>query len=125
MTRVAAVFLFALQIAVLAGPPPQTASDADRNDYRDGSLAAVSDTAKGIFKYEIIGLWPPYAEDLARQAKDRYAITVIFHGCVAGPRVWYDQGYLDIVVQRLIERYGFDPVKRLDKELMEQRSSEQ
>jgi hypothetical protein len=122
MNRYLAILFFGIVAGALAGPPPQTASDADRKDYRDGSSAASADVAKGIIRYKIVGLPGPDAADLTHQAKSRYGITVIFHGCIPGPRVWHDQGYLDIVVERLIQKYGYDPVAKLDKELLEKRA---
>jgi len=119
MTRYVAILVCSIQVSAFCGPPPEGATDIDRKDYRDGALAASGDLAKGMVKYEIVGLPGPHAQDLAREAKHQYGVDVVFHGCIPSPRVWYDQGYLDMVTQHLKQRYGFDPVAQLDKELLE------
>ena len=85
-------------------------------DWR-GVAAATSDLKKDVIRYEIVGLPGPADQELKARAKKEYSIDIVFHGCVPGPRVFYDRGYLDTVVQSLKKKHDFDPVRKMQEEL--------
>ncbi len=97
---------------VLAEVPKDITKPADIVEYERGVAAATNDFKKGVIRYEIIGLPDPnLSQEVKDKAKKNYNIDVVFHGCIPGPRVDYDRGYLDTVVKSLKKQYGFDPVR--------------
>jgi hypothetical protein len=97
----------------------------DVTEYNTGKNAAERDLKNKIIKYEIIG--EPLMTDvqLKKIAKENFNIDVILHGCVVGPREFYDKGYLEAVQAYLIKKYGKDPIVQIDKQLQEQKNTEQ
>ena len=108
-------------LGALGGPEMSHGQNAQRlappEEAAKGEADARKDIAKGLIKYEIIGMPSTSYAELKRQAAERYHVTVIFHGCIVGPRVDYDQAYLKMVITHLNARYGFDPVAKIQAEL--------
>ncbi|MCW0220259.1 MAG: hypothetical protein OJI67_18175 [Prosthecobacter sp.] len=90
---------------------------APPNETAKGAADARRDIAKGLIKYEIIGKPSMSYAELKRLAAERYHVTIVFHGCIVGPRVDYDQAYLKVVIAHLNAQYGFDPVAKILAEL--------
>jgi hypothetical protein len=118
-------FLLVTATAFSAEPPESATNEADRAEWRRGCAAAARDIAQHIVKYEIVGFPAPDSADLKREAMTRFGVDVVFRGCVPGPNVWYDRGYLDTVIQHLSTKHGQDPIAQLHQELMKKRSGPQ
>lgn len=102
-------------------PAPQASPitrQIDQKEYAAGQSYANRDLNKGIVRYEIIGEPSPIDQEMQKAAKDQYGIAVVFHGCVPGPRIDYDQGYLDTVKAHLIKKHSFDPVLKIESALL-------
>lgn len=91
-------------------------------EYSLGEAAARRDLKQGKIVYEIVGEPCVIDEELRKIALRDYGIVVKFHGCVAGPRIDYDRGYLDTVIAHLKKKHSFDPVMKLERELRERGS---
>ncbi len=91
----------------------------DQKEVEAGRAAARADIGKKLLRYEIVGQPSMIDPELKRLAANKYNITVIFHGCSAGPRIDYDRAYFDEVISHLETQYGFDPVAKLERELRE------
>ena len=52
------------------------------------------------------------------RARSEYNISVIFSGCSGGPRIDYDDAYQATVIEYLKNKYGFDPIYRIQTELL-------
>ena len=114
--------LLVFESTLLAEIPKDITKIADIADYERGIAAATNDFGKGVMRYEIVGLPGLSAQELKHKAKNDYNIDIVFHGCIPGPRVYYDRGYLDTVVESLKKKFGFDPVRKLDEELRKSES---
>jgi len=120
------IFAFSLLVALHSFA---NAADIQRvediTEYNSGKNAAECDLKNNVIKYEIIG--EPLMTDvqLKKVAKEDYNIDVILHGCVVGPREFFDKGYLEAVQAYLIKKYGKDPIVQIDKQLREQKHTEQ
>ncbi|PAW77040.1 MAG: hypothetical protein B9S32_13130 [Verrucomicrobia bacterium Tous-C9LFEB] len=114
------VLLTASLFCAHAAVPTDIAKPDEVAQYKAGESAARKDMEKGLYKYEIVGLPRPEDVTLPAEAKKQYGITIVFHGCIPGPNVAYDRGYLDTVVATLKKKHGFDPVQKLSEDLLKQ-----
>jgi hypothetical protein len=109
-------------VSTVAETPPKTATATDRAEYQAGWQAAEADMKRGVVRYRAIGLITPDWDELTREAKARYNVELVSHGCAATYRA---KGYLDAVVQHLIAQYGRDPIFELHRTLMKKYSGPQ
>lgn len=91
-----------------------------QKEAAEGKAAAAQDIAKGEIRYEVRGEPSQIDAELLRRAKSEYNIAVVFTGCTGGPRIHYDQSYHASIVEYLTSKYGFDPIDRIQAELMKQ-----
>ncbi|MDI1311582.1 hypothetical protein [Prosthecobacter sp.] len=89
----------------------------DQKEYSLGETDAQRDLKQGKIVYEIVGQPSMIDQELTQIALKEYGISVKFHGCMAGPRIDYDQGYLDTVVAHLKKKFSFDPVLKVERDL--------
>jgi len=116
--HILAVFLFGLStLAGVAESEGVQTRKVDAKEYSSGESDAQRDLKQGKVVYEIVGEPSMIDVELKKIAARDYGIEVKFHGCVRGPRVDYDQGYLDTVIAYLKKKYSFDPVMKVEKEL--------
>lgn len=93
------------------------ARQVDQREFSAGQADARRDLKGGGIRYEIVGEPSQIDQELKDTAKQKYGITVVFHGGVAGPRVDYDQAYLETVVTFLKKKYSFDLVVKIETAL--------
>gem|GEM_PF-2656576 len=96
---------------------PTSMRKVDNKEYTLGVNQATMDLKGGLITYKIIGQPRMIDSKLKRLAKEKYGVTVVFHGCCAGPRIDYDEGYLATVRAYLTKKYKADPIPELEKEL--------
>ena len=108
------VFCTLAAVAQTEGAQPRK---VDQKEYSLGLADAQRDLKLGKIEYKIIGEPSMIDQDLKKIALKDYGITVKFHGCARGPRIDYDQGYLDTVIAHLKKKYSFDPVLKVEGEL--------
>ena len=109
-------------LAGLAETEAAPARKVDPKEYSAGEVDAQRDIKQGKVVYEILGEPSMIDNELRKIALKDYGITVKFRGCVAGPRIDYDRGYLDAVISFLKKKYSFDPVVKVERELREKES---
>ena len=116
--HILAVFLlgFSSLVGVAQSEGVQTRK-VDAKEYSSGEADAQRDLKQGKVVYQIVGMPSMIDGELKKIVLSDYGITVKFLGCVVGPRVDYDQGYLDTVIAYLKKKYSFDPVVKVEKEL--------
>ena len=111
------VLVLAFCLATISAQNSGTTRQIDQKEVSAGQADAQRDLRKGVIRYEIIGEPSVIDQELAKAAKEKYDITIVFHGCCVGPRVDYDQAYLETVVAYLKKKYSFDPVAKIEQEL--------
>jgi len=104
-------------LAVVAQAEGTQSRTIDPKEYSMAEADAQRDLKQGKIVYEIVGQPSMIDQELKKIALEDYGISVKFHGCARGPRVDYDQGYLDTVVAHLKKKYSFDPVAKIELEL--------
>ncbi|MEO6847242.1 MAG: HEAT repeat domain-containing protein [Chthoniobacterales bacterium] len=90
------------------------------SEYKRGEAAALNDINKGKYIYTLGGKRAPENPQLEPQSLKQYGVTFKFLGCMI---TQYDSGYRDTVIKALKEKYGFDPIMKLYRELEEQKKN--
>jgi hypothetical protein len=110
--------IFAAFISILWSVAAQESSrtpGVDHNSSQAGAAAAEAAIKRGVITYVALGGPPPRDwPELTRKAKELYHIDLVSTGCVPTP---YECGYSDTVIHYLTQKYGYDPILALHKEL--------
>jgi hypothetical protein len=114
--------LAVITCAVFAESPAAAIRKIDETERSAGIEAAKQEIAKGVIHYEIVGQPMRIDQEIKSRALSEYGITVDFSGCTGSPRVDFSNGYRETVINHLKNKYGFDPVMRIQETIMSRTS---